>query len=99
MPGKENQTMSDFIHAREYLEEGDVVVVQCSHQCNVRLMDDLNYQAFRRGGRHSCYGGFYRMLPARIAVPRDGYWNVTIDLGGGRANIRYSISYLKAQAA
>jgi hypothetical protein len=36
------------------------------------------------------------MLPARIIVPYDGNWNVTIDLGGGGANIRYNIEYLKA---
>jgi hypothetical protein len=88
--------MSDFIHAREYLSAGDLVVVQCSHQCNVRLTDDSNFQAYRSGRQHRAYGGFFRMLPARIAVPHDGYWNVTIDLGGGRANINYSINYIKA---
>jgi hypothetical protein len=38
------------------------------------------------------------MLPARIAVPSSGFWNVTIDLGEGRANIRYNIEYLKRAA-
>jgi hypothetical protein len=38
------------------------------------------------------------MFPARITVPHDGYWNVTIDLGGGRAHIRYNIGYLKHAA-
>lgn len=90
--------MSDFIHAREYLDEGDVVVVSCSHQCNVRLMDDSNFSYYRRGQGHRYYGGFFRVLPARIAVPHSGHWNVAIDLGGGRANIRYSINYLKAAA-
>ncbi|WOH64052.1 DUF1883 domain-containing protein [Bradyrhizobium sp. BWA-3-5] len=88
--------MADFIHTRELLHAGDVVVVQCSHQCNVRLTDDSNFQAFRSGRQHRAYGGFFRALPARVAVPHDGYWNVTIDLAGGQANIRYSISYLKA---
>jgi len=88
--------MSDFIHAREYLAAGDVVVVNCSHQCNVRLMDDSNFQAYRTGGQHRAYGGFFRRLPARITVPDNGYWNVTIDLGGGQANINYSINYIKA---
>ena len=91
--------MSDFIHSREYLHAGDVVIVQCSHQCNVRVMDDSNFQSFRNGGQHQYHGGFYKRLPARIAVPGNGYWNVTLDLGGGRANIRYNISYLKRAAA
>ena len=32
--------MSNFIHSREYLHDGDVVVVSCDHQCNVRVMSD-----------------------------------------------------------
>lgn len=43
--------MSDFIHAREQLKAGDLVIVDCSHQCNIRLMDDANFGRYRRGGR------------------------------------------------
>jgi hypothetical protein len=28
-------------------------------------------------------------------VQSSGHWNVTIDLGGGSANIRYSIGYIR----
>lgn len=52
--------MSDFIHSREYLKEGDIVVVECDHQCNVRVMDNSNFSSFRSGGRHTAYGGFYK---------------------------------------
>ena len=90
--------MSDFIRSREYLKEGDIIVVDCDHECNVRVMDDSDFSSFRSSGRHSYYGGFYQRLPARIAVPHDGYWNTTIDLGGGRANIRYNIDYIKRAA-
>ena len=91
--------MSDFIHSREYLDGGDTVIVQCDHQCNVLVMDDGNFGDYRHGRAHRYYGGFYRMLPARISVPHADNWNVVINLGGGRANIRYNISYLKARAA
>lgn len=85
----------EFIHTREYLNDGDIVVVDCSHQCNVRLLDDNNFSKYRRGMRHEYFGGFFQKLPARIAVPRDGHWNITLDLGGGRANIQYSINVIK----
>jgi hypothetical protein len=88
-----------FIHAEEYLDEGDVVIVQCSHQCNVRLLDDHNFQSYQRSGQHKYFGGHFKMFPARIVVPHTGHWHVTIDLGGGSANIRYSINYLKQRAA
>src|ERR1700719_4119898 len=41
------RNMSDFIHAREYLHQGDVVIVDCDHQCNVRLMDDSDFSSYR----------------------------------------------------
>ena len=37
-----------FLHQREYLNEGDVVVVDCSHRCNIRLMGDSDFQSYRR---------------------------------------------------
>jgi hypothetical protein len=85
----------DFFYDRQYLEEGDIVVVDCDHQCNVEVMDDHNFQAYRSLRGHTYYGGFYRSLPARIVVPYSGHWNVTLDLGGGSANIRYGFSYIK----
>jgi len=84
-----------FIHAREYLEQGDAVRVDCDTQCNVRLTDDFNFSSFRSGAAHRYYGGFYRRLPAVIAPPHSGYWNITIDLGGGSASIRYSIKVIR----
>ena len=89
----------NFIHAEEYLDDGDIVVVNSSHQCNVRVMDDANFEWFRRDSQHEYYGGAYKRFPARIQVPRSGRWHVTLDLGGGNANIRYGISYIKTRAA
>ena len=87
--------MADFIHAREHLDEDDVVVVDCSHQSNVMIMSDDNFRNYRSGRRFNYHGGHYTHFPARIVVPSSGYWNTVIDLGGGRANIRYNISYRK----
>ena len=85
-----------FMHKREYLSEGDVVVVDCSHRCNVRVMCDSDFSSYRSGRSHRYYGGHYERLPARITVPADGYWNITLDIGGGSASIRHSIGILKA---
>ncbi|MGR3893586.1 DUF1883 domain-containing protein [Pseudomonas sp. 1176_21] len=81
-----------FLHSREHLNEGDIVEVWCSHQCNVRLTTDSHFSNFKNGRQHTYYGGFYKMLPARISAPHSGYWNITIDLGGGSANIKHSIT-------
>jgi hypothetical protein len=88
--------MVAFIHDRQYLHQGDVVTVECDHQCNIRLLDDQNFEQFKHGRQHKYYGGFYRLLPARIVVPNTGYWNLALDLGGKRAHIRHSIKYIKS---
>lgn len=84
-----------YLHKREHLDSGDIVVVNCSHQCNVQLMDDTNYSNYKSGRGFKYYGGFYKMLPARISAPYTGNWNIVIDLGGGSANFRYSINIIK----
>jgi hypothetical protein len=71
-----------------YVNEGAVVLVTLSAQANVKLLDDSNFRAYQRGGRHQYFGGLAKVSPARITVPRSGNWYVTVDLGGyaGRVN-------------
>ncbi|UEG49622.1 DUF1883 domain-containing protein [Ferruginibacter lapsinanis] len=45
-------------------------------------------------GRLAPEGGFFEYFPARIAAPHDDYWNIVIDLGGGRATIRHNLSFI-----
>ena len=85
----------NFIHAREYLSKVDVVRLDCDTQCNFMLTDDSNFSSYKRGGKFEYFGGKFTHFPAMITVPRTGDWNVTIDLGGGNANIKYNISYVK----
>lgn len=81
------------IHSLEHIEGGSTVSVQCSHQINVLVMDDINYSNYKNGRRCQYYGGFYKRLPAQIVVPHTGYWNVVLALPAGhRANIQYSIN-------
>lgn len=86
------------LHKRLHLNQGDVVVVNCSHQSNILLMTDANYNKYKtgQGFQHHAGGGFFKQLPARFITPFSGYWNVTIDLGGGSASIRHSISVIPA---
>ena len=80
------------IHSREYLNGGDVVVVDCTHQSNVLVMDDANFNAYRRGSSARYYGGFFTHLPARIPVPHSGNWNIVLDAPRGA---RYGMSVLR----
>lgn len=74
-----------FIHQREHLNEDDLVVIECSQTCNIRLMNDANFRSFKNGGRHTYHGGAFDRFPARITVPSTGFWNITIDTVSRRA--------------
>lgn len=68
-----------FVHQRESLSEGDMVIIHCSQMCNIRLMNDADFRRYKSGARHSYHGGAFDRFPARIRVPSDGNWNITID--------------------
>ena len=86
----------DFIHSREFLNAGDTVILDCDTQCNFMVMSDSDFSSYRRGASHHYYGGFRTHFPTSIPVPHAGHWNIVIDLGGGRANIRYGLRVLAA---
>ena len=87
--------MANFIGAREFLAKGDVVIVQCSHQCNVLVMDDQNFQAYKQRKKCTYFGGHFKTFPAKIVVPANGHWNTIIDLGGAQAQISHAINYVR----
>ncbi|MNF67679.1 hypothetical protein D3C76_374520 [compost metagenome] len=73
-----------FVHQREHLNEDDIVVIECSQRCNIRLMSDANFRSFKNGGRHTYHGGAFDTFPAKITAPSTGFWNITIDTAGTR---------------
>ncbi len=90
--------MDDHLHERLFLKRGDVVEVACDTQANVILMDDSDYANYRADRSYRYYGGFFTHFPARLAPPSSGYWNVVLDLGGGQASIRHSITVISTGA-
>jgi hypothetical protein len=90
--------MVAFTFESKQLNQGDLVVVECDHQCNVRLLDEYNLEQFRNGRQHRYYGGFYHMFPVRLVVPKTGHWNIVIDLGGQRDTAKYRVDYFPAKA-
>ena len=55
------------------LDKGQIVVVQLSAAANVRLMDSSNYNSYKNGRRHRCYGGYVKHSPYRIVVPNSAH--------------------------
>ena len=85
----------NFIHSREYLDRGDVVVLSCDTQCNFMITTDSDFGSYRCGRTFRYYGGRFTRFPGRIVVPHTDNWNITIDLGGAAANIRYNLQILR----
>jgi uncharacterized protein DUF1883 len=46
------------------------------------LMDDFNFDSYRRGRQFTAYGGWARVSPVDLGVPHAGHWNLVVDLGG-----------------
>ena len=89
-----------FVHQREHLNEDDIVVIECSQQCNIRLMSDANFRSYKNGGRHVYHGGAFDQFPARISVPSTGFWNITLDTAGrkdraGKASFTHKIKIVR----
>lgn len=84
-----------FVSSKEKLKSGEMAVVQCSHQCYIMMMDDENLAHFIVGHKFHYYGGYYKMLPAKIPAPSDGTWNVVIHMSGSSSPFSYSVTFNK----
>ncbi len=73
---------------------GEIVEVSLSQAANVRLMDSPNFNSYRRGGQHRCFGGFAKQSPVRLSVPGPGHWHVAIDTGGYAGSVRAGVRVL-----
>jgi hypothetical protein len=84
-----------FIHQRRYLEEDEVVQLDCDTQCHFMLLSDADYAAYQQLRRFSYTGGTFKHFPARIIVPATGHWNIIVDLAGASGEIQYNITIVE----
>ena len=82
----------NFLYSAVQVGHGQAVLVRLDHAANVKLMDDTNYERYRRGTEHRYFGGHATRSPVAIRPPRPGRWHVTVDLGGYPATVRAGIS-------
>jgi len=77
------------------LGPSDVVEVELDKEANVRLLDGINFAKYRRGERHTYYGGLAKVSPFRLSAPRPGHWHLVIDLGGYAGTVRASVRTIR----
>lgn len=86
----------NFIHVdlRQRNAGEQVEVTLHGNAANVRLMDQLNFQRYRRGESHRYVGGLFRRSPVVLGIPTNGTWHVAVDMQGLRGQTRASVRVL-----
>ncbi|MHC1593974.1 MAG: DUF1883 domain-containing protein [Methanotrichaceae archaeon] len=85
----------DYAHYELDLGRNDVVKVEVDRQANVVLLDEVNYQRYRRRQRFEYCGGLQKQSPMHLRAPRQGHWHLVVDLAGSRGTIRTSVKVIR----
>lgn len=81
----------EYLHSAVHVNPGEAVLVELDHPANVKVMDDPNFDRYRRGDARRYFGGHATQSPVNIRPPQPGRWHVTVDLGGYRGTVRAGI--------
>ena len=89
----------DFLDTNlNYHQAGSVVMVQLGSAANVKLLDDSNFDRYRRHQDYNFFGGYFDRSPVRLQIPHDGHWHVVVDLGGYAGRVSASVRVIAAAA-
>jgi len=86
----------NFLHYHLDLTTDQSVEVTLDKQANVRLLDDSNYNKYRRGEKHQYFGGLAKKSPVHLKPPRPGRWHLVVDLGGFTGTVHASVRTIGA---
>lgn len=71
-----------FMHWKISGNPGDIVRIQFDTPANVRMLDSLNFEYYRRGSKYSGQGGWSDKKDVEFSLPYKGTFYFTVDLGG-----------------
>lgn len=80
-----------FLHSEFWGGVGSRAIVTPDAQCNVLLLTDPDFDAYRSGRPFSYYGGWATRSPVQLTPPHYGHWHVVLDLGGRSGAVRASV--------
>lgn len=76
-----------------YLKQNDTVkVIIEGTECNVILLNSVNFSNYKNGRKFQYYGGHCKHSPAIITVPHYDHWYLVVDSG----NVKVSVSVIEA---
>lgn len=85
-----------YRHDRQFLDDGDTVVVDSRHDANVMVFNDLEYMRYQSGERCRYLGGFFSHFPVQVSVPTSANWNVVVTPAAGEDAPNVSISFIRS---
>lgn len=78
-----------------YVKGGEIVQVNLHGTvANVRLMDGINFNNFKKEKKHVFFGGYGLKSPVRLQIPETGYWYLVVDLGGRSGILKSTVTVL-----
>ena len=80
-----------FLHFELQSGPQRTVTVTLDKQANVKIMDEANFEHYKKGNGHKFHGGFATKSPFKVVLPSSGKWHVVIDLGGIPGSVKASV--------
>jgi hypothetical protein len=82
------------VNQKIYLNTGDTIVIESTHQCCAFLLCDADYASFLAGREfvHSGFSGPIRDTPIKLCAPCAGMWNVLLMFDDNNDDINYSLN-------
>jgi len=84
----------NFLHYELTAGPDDLIETKLDAAANVRLLDQANYNRYRRSESHTYIGGYVKVSPYLVKPPRYDKWHVVVDLGGGAGSVNASVRVL-----
>jgi hypothetical protein len=85
----------NYLHQEFEAGPDDVIEVTLDGQANVMLLDDINFDHYRKSESFRYHGGLAKVSPARLVPPYQGRWHVVVDLGGYAGTVRAGMRVLQ----
>jgi hypothetical protein len=77
-----------FLHWKIPGTIGDTIRIQMDTPANVRLLDPLNFENYKRGSKYVGDGGWSDKKDVEFTLPYKGPFHVVVDLGGTAGTLK-----------
>ena len=91
--------MTRFLHSDlGHRSARDVLEVTLTSGANVLLLDESNFQRYRRGDSYQYRGGLAKKSPVRLQIPHAGRWHGVVDMRGLRGSTNAGFRVINGSA-